>query len=159
MQRAGVGVLYECYIWSQRFHWSPAPCARQLLIHVGHAMIALKWSVTICLWNNRESLSNVCNRLCVGLLFCSDCVRRTCWCIDDCVLPSCCSSTVIPMAICWWNVKCNCYWSVFRLRDFEGFLLLLGWEDYFGMTCENCSPDLHYRIEMKQSVGAVAGCF
>lgn len=38
-------------------------------------------------------------------------------------------------------------------------LLLLGWEDYFGMTCKNCSPDLHYRIDMKQNEGAVVGCF
>lgn len=31
--------------------------------------------------------------------------------------------TVITMTICWWNVKCNCYWSVFRRRDLKGFVV------------------------------------
>lgn len=73
-------------------------------------------------FNLTEEISlKMCNRLCVRLFFlCSVCVRRAFFCIDDCVLPP----PVITTAICWWNVKCNCYWSVFRHWDFKGFVVV-----------------------------------
>lgn len=98
--------------------------------------------------NLTENVSLRC-AMCRSVFLCLEGISLCRW--------TCTALTVIPMAICRWNVKCNCYWSVFRHRDLKGFVV--AWlRRLFRHDLQELFPWFALQ-DMNQTEGAVVGCF